>query len=289
MEIPVDRAVAGADLTRPLDALFINAPLRDYSLRPRINDFALPVLGMGYIATYAKTQGFNVGIIDTEALGLGIDRTRRLVNELSPRWAGFNLLAPTYEISANVAAGLDDSIQIMVGGHQAKAMPQEILGDFRFARLEALILGEAETRVAALLADASHRAGLPGVMWRGPDDPVTASGPREHLAPDINGLPFIDRGFLADDPYQAGDGRIEANLVGARGCPYDCSFCVAAVSANRDITIRTREPRDILDEMAELYAAHGVTAFRFVDDLFPRIRAVHPYLHDRARTGSGRR
>jgi hypothetical protein len=81
-------------------------------------------------------------------------------------------------------------------------MPQEILGDFRFARLEALILGEAETRVAALLADASHRAGLPGVMWRGPNGPVTASGPREHLAPNINGLPFIDRGFLADDPYR---------------------------------------------------------------------------------------
>lgn len=216
MEIPVDRAVAGADLTRPLDALFINAPLRDYSLRPRVNDFTLPVLGMGYIATYAKAQGFNVGIIDAEVLRLGIDQTRQLVNELSPRWAGFNLLAPTYELSANIAAGLDDSIQIMVGGHQAKAMPHEILGDVRFARLEALILGEAETRVAALLADASHRAALPGVMWRGPDGPVTTSGPRDHLAPDINGLPFIDREYLADDPYRAGDGRIEANLVGAR-------------------------------------------------------------------------
>jgi len=26
----------GADLSRPLDAVFINAPLRDYSLRPRL-------------------------------------------------------------------------------------------------------------------------------------------------------------------------------------------------------------------------------------------------------------
>jgi hypothetical protein len=29
----------------------------------------------GYIATYAKNQGFNVGIINAEALGLGIDQT----------------------------------------------------------------------------------------------------------------------------------------------------------------------------------------------------------------------
>ncbi len=33
METSVDRAVHGADLARRLDALFINAPLRDYSLR----------------------------------------------------------------------------------------------------------------------------------------------------------------------------------------------------------------------------------------------------------------
>ena len=56
MEISADRAAAGADLARPRDALFINAPLRDYSLRPRVNDFTLPVLGMGYIATYANPR-----------------------------------------------------------------------------------------------------------------------------------------------------------------------------------------------------------------------------------------
>src|SRR5580700_7562635 len=152
MEIPADRAIAGADLSRPLDALFVNAPLRDYSLRPRINDFTLPVLGMGYIATYAATQGFNVGVIDAEALGLGIDQVTGLINEAAPRWAGFNLLAPTYELSARIAAGLDAGIRVMAGGHQAKAMPSSVLHDPRFGRLQALVLGEGETRVAKLLA-----------------------------------------------------------------------------------------------------------------------------------------
>ncbi len=272
MEISANKAVAGADLSRPIDALFINAPLRDYSLRPRVNDFTLPVLGMGYIATYATRQGFNVGVVDAEALGLGIAETQTLVNELQPRWAGFNLLAPTYEISARIAAGLDPAIDVMVGGHQAKAMPVETLVDRRFARLEALVLGEGETRVVELLTDKRRRADLPGVMWRDPilKTPVTGGrmGAGHHLAPDIDGLPFVDRRFLADDPYRASDGRLEANMVGARGCPYDCSFCGAAVSANPDITIRTREPVNILAEMDGLHATYGVTAFRFVDDLF---------------------
>lgn len=272
MEISADRAVAGADLAHPLDALFINAPLRDYSLRPRVNDFTLPVLGMGYIATYAALHGFNVGVIDAEALGLGIDQTTQLVNELSPRWAGFNLLAPTYDISARIAAGLDQSINLMVGGHQAKAMPTETLTDPRFARIEALVLGEGETRVVELLKDRRYRNTLPGVMWLDPivKTPVTGGsmGSGHHLAPDIDGLPFVDRRYLADDPYRAPDGRLEANMVGARGCPYDCSFCGAAVSANPEITIRTRSPENIIAEMTALHDHYGVTAFRFVDDLF---------------------
>ena len=223
MEIPANRAIAGADLTRPLDALFVNAPLRDYSLRPRTNDFTLPVLGMAYIATYAAAQGFNVGVIDAEALGLGIDQTIRLINEASPRWAGFNLLAPTYEISARIAAGLDEGIQVMAGGHQGKAMPIEVLTDPRFSRLEALVLGEGETRVAELLRDRRNRFGLPGVMWLDPVMKTPKTGSSEassrHLAPEIDMLPFVDRRFLADDPYKAPDGRTEANMVGARGCP----------------------------------------------------------------------
>jgi anaerobic magnesium-protoporphyrin IX monomethyl ester cyclase len=241
-------------------------------LRPRVNDFTLPVLGMAYIATYAAEQGFNVGVIDAEALGLGVEDTTELVNTLSPRWVGFNLLAPTYEISARIAAGLDPAISIMVGGHQAKAMPTETLTDPRFVRTEALILGEGETRVVELIKDKRKRTELPGVMWLDPilKTAVTGDsmGAGHHLAPDIDGLPFVDRRFLADDPYRASDGRIEANMVGARGCPYDCSFCGAAVSANPEITIRTRTPENIITEMRELDARYSVTAFRFVDDLF---------------------
>ena len=272
MEISADRAVAGADLSRPLDALFVNAPLRDYSLRPRVNDFTLPVLGMGYIATYAKAHGFNVGVIDAEALGIGVGQVTQFVNELSPRWVGFNLLAPTYKISARIASGLDPAINVMVGGHQAKAMPTETLADPQFARCEALVLGEGETRVVELLKDRRYRTELPGVMWLDPilKTPVAGGGvgAGHHLAPDIDRLPFVDRTFLVDDPYRAGDDRLEANMVGARGCPYDCSFCGAAVSANPDITIRTRAPENLIEEMSQLHAAYNVTAFRFVDDLF---------------------
>ncbi|WP_040833541.1 B12-binding domain-containing radical SAM protein [Nocardia brevicatena] len=271
-----ERYIAGANPKHPLDAVFVNAPLRDYEHRPRVNDFTLPVLGMAYIATYAAQQGFNVGVLDAEAAGLGVDFVIRVVNAAEPRWVGFNLLAPTYEISARIAAGLDPDIQVMLGGHQAKAMPTEVLTDPRMARCAALVVGEGETRVVELLYDYRRRELLPGVMWLDPmtRTPVTGGTPggSRHLAPDIDALPFVDRRFLVQDPHLE-DGMWEANMVGARGCPYDCSFCGAAVSANPDITIRVRDPRNIIEEMSELRAA-GVGAFRFVDDLFLGARRV---------------
>ncbi|MCF6471511.1 B12-binding domain-containing radical SAM protein [Nonomuraea sp. MG754425] len=260
------------DPSGQLDLLLVNAPLRDYRVHPRVNDYTLPVLGMAYIATYAATRGYRVGVLDAEAAGLPVDETIAVINQARPRWAGFNLLAPTYELTATIAAALNPGIRIMAGGHHAKAMPQRILTDPRMARCDALILGEAETRVVELLADHRSRADLPAVMWLDPvlHRPVTGGQPGtgHHLAPDINALPFVDRGYLAQDPYLADDGRFEANMVGARGCPYDCSFCGAAVSANPDVTIRVRDPLNIIDEMQQLRDRHAVRAFRFVDDLF---------------------
>jgi len=87
------------------------------------------------------------------------------VNAAAPRWAGFNLLAPTYEISARIAERLDRDIMLVLGGHQAKAMPAEILFDQRMSQCEALVIGEGETRVAALLDDHRRRNELSGVMW----------------------------------------------------------------------------------------------------------------------------
>ncbi|MGW0035083.1 B12-binding domain-containing radical SAM protein [Streptomyces sp. NPDC003314] len=271
--------IAGSDPGRVLDALFVNAPLRDYDQRARVNDYTLPVLGMGYIATFARQAGHNVGVLDAEAHGLGIQRTATLINQLRPRWVGFNLLAPTYDLTARIAAQLDPDILIMVGGHHAKATPSTVLRDQRFHNIGALIIGESETRAAAILSDVHRRQSLPQVMWRdaGQTHPKLGifHGPTQPwLAPDINEMPFVDRRFLPQDPYRADDGLIEANLVCSRGCPYECGFCGAAQSMNKDVTIRTRDPRNIIAEMDQLHEQYGVSAFRAVDDLLLGVRRV---------------
>lgn len=263
----------GHNANRELDALFINSPLRDYDRTARTNDYTLPVLGMAYIATFAASRGFNVAVLDAEAAGNGPARAAAIANAASPRWVGVNLLAPTYEMSVRILERLDPAIMVMVGGHHAKAMPERILRDLRIPRIDALIIGEAETRVAELLADLERRSVLPQILWRDRGGDLHAgeclNPNREHwLAPDLEALPIVDRRYLANDPHAALDGRLEANLVGSRGCPFNCSFCGAARDANKDVRVRSRAPASIAQEMCELEEFQNVTAFRFVDDLF---------------------
>lgn len=282
----------GADTSRPIDAIFLNSPLRDYDVAIRRHSTTLPVLGLAYIATYCRVRGMNVGVIDAEALGLGVSAIADTVNEYRPRWVALNLLAPTYQVSVAILQRIDSRIQVMLGGHHAKAMPQRIVDDHSVPRVDALIVGEGEYRAYEILRDIDARKTLPQVFWRsrtGCEAGECSSGQASYwLAPDAEQLPFVARDFLANDPFTAEDGRTEANLVGSRGCPYDCAFCGAARSANPDVAIRTRTPGNILAEMEALARSHGVNAFRFVDDLFlanARFMSDCMHLFSQARVG----
>ncbi|MCC8978564.1 B12-binding domain-containing radical SAM protein [Bradyrhizobium sp. 10BB] len=261
---PDRKVTAGADL------LLVNSPLKNYDLSPRRNDFTLPTLGLGYIATCAEQAGLTVDVLDAEALGLGLSKIAALINEARPRWVGLNLLAPTYVHSVKLMQLLDPGISVMLGGHQAKAMPRAILEDVRIPRIDALVLGEAETRVPRLLADLKTRRELPAVYWREAGRaimPVVRAKDPLLLAPDLDAMPLLDRRFLQQDPYMDGS-VLESAMVASRGCPFDCSFCGAAISSNPDVTVRMRRPEGLMAEVRQLRSLYGVQRIRFVDDLF---------------------
>ncbi len=249
-----------------VDLLLINSPLKDYGVSTRINDFTLPTLGLAYIATNAERSGFSVDVLDAEARALSITQVIKIANDLNPKWVGLNLLSPTYKISTAILQGLSPDIKIMLGGHHAQAMPGEVLQDEAIPRIDALVLGEAETRVVRLLEDTSARKSLPHVYWREQDGTAkSGSGDDYWLVPDINALPFVNRKFLVQDPY-VDAGIVESAMVASRGCPFKCSFCGAAASATGKI--RMRSASNIIDEMRQLRDGLGVRRVRFVDDLF---------------------
>lgn len=244
------------------------------------------MLGTAYIATYAQRAGFNVGVRDAEAHGLGIKETAQIVNDVAPRWAAMNLLAPTYEMSARIAKHLAPEIALMVGGHHARAMPDRILNDPRMRNLRALVLGAGELRVVALLEDEQRRRELPGGIWRDPLLGTRATGIADAktsarmLGPDINTLPYVNRAFLPQDPYQAAPTATDRSRSGPRlahgrrtgwahrgqhrrkpRLPLQLHFLWGRVERQPRRQNPRPQPADIIWELDQLHDEYGVTCF----------------------------
>lgn len=82
---------------------------------------------------------------------------------------------------------------------------------------------------------------------------------------DLDTLPFLNRKFFKNGIIKS-EGRLEANILGSRGCPFSCPFCAGAKEM-LIFGIRQRSIENIVQEI-KILKEQGVTAIRFIDDLF---------------------
>ena len=79
----------------------------------------------------------------------------------------------------------------------------------------------------------------------------------------------LDRSFFRNEPVLHPLGFLEANIVTSRGCVYNCTFCAAARSLNKNYSIRERNAESIIQELSEIKNANPkVNSIRVLDDLF---------------------
>ncbi len=82
---------------------------------------------------------------------------------------------------------------------------------------------------------------------------------------DMNWLPFIDWSFVKPEVME----NIKNSIIrvqASRGCPYNCAFCINAVSRNRKK--RYRDSKKVLDEIEHLYKKYGIKRVGFRDEIF---------------------
>lgn len=89
-----------------------------------------------------------------------------------------------------------------------------------------------------------------------------------YLVHDISNVP-LDRTLFSNEPVVHPLGFVEANIVASRGCVYNCTFCAAARSLNKDYPVRERSSTSIIAELSDIAANNPeVTSIRVLDDLF---------------------
>lgn len=238
-------------------------------VRPRYNTYTVtPPLGLGYLASYLKNQGFKTKIIDALRDNLPTDVLMRKILSEKPDAVGITCLSAFYnevvELSKIVKR---NNIRCIIGGVHPTALPYRTLID---TGADYVICGEGEIALLELIKNNFDNTDIYGVYSK--DDLKDSKKPikKAKIIEILDDLPFPDWEQINPNLYpRAPHGNIAKNfpiagILTSRGCPYGCTFCSSPKFYERKIRFRT--PQNIIQEIKYLIGHFGVKEIHFEDD-----------------------
>ena len=246
-----------------MKVVLVNSPLFRYR-NDLYEEDSLPPIGLGYIATHLKNNGIDTSLIDAVDQRIPLDELTRRLTELKPDFVGVNIFTTNYELVKDLIEGITFPSHIVIGGLSTKQLYNKILrwktpnpidvvtGDGEFIMLD-IVKGDVKDKPFA-----SENGRRVFAIDQG----------SKYIVNDISQVE-LDRSFFLNEPVHHPLGFLEANIIASRGCVYNCTFCAAARSLNKDYPVRERSEASLTTELAEIaYNFPGVTSIRVLDDLF---------------------
>ena len=226
-----------------------------------------PPLGIGYLATYLKREGFESEIIDANILQLSEDEIYQRID------GGVKIVGISFNVISAIAAfklvkylkPKFPGVIFIAGGPYPSSMPESCLNSYGF---DAVCIGEGEEVLLKIARHISNDKMNPfedvnGVYYRYQDNII--KNPPQKLIGDLDALPFVDLGLFPN--LLLYKSRARAKPVGviltSRGCPYQCIYC------NKNIffaTYRLRSVNNVITEIEQQINRFGIKQIDFLDD-----------------------
>lgn len=226
-------------------------------------------LGLGYIAAVLLKEGFEVKVIDGDALGVDENYIAKEAIEIEPDIIGITAMTPQINRAWRIAQLCKDKLpksKIILGGVHSTILPQEsIAKDF----IDIIVIGEGEHTMKELAVAFRENFSLDnirGIVFKENGRVITTS-PRE-LINNLDNLPYPARElFPFPEKYSPGYYRRlpYATVLTSRGCPGSCTFCNKSVFGSR---FRARSAENVVDEISYLNLSYGIEEFHISDDNF---------------------
>jgi len=225
-------------------------------------------LGLACINGWLKSKGYATRIIDlafsewTEA-----DLLEHIVAE-RPRFVGLAAVTTQIISAVRVAQAIKQAapeVVTVLGGPHPSALPELTAS---YPGVDVVASGEGELPLLELLQGRPfHEVG--GLTWT--DNGVIRTNPRLPLLNDLDAMPLPDYTGLDVDRYGCILHRDACDapslpIIGARGCPYRCTFCASRVVAQGHC--RFVSPARLIEHIEDLVKRYGVRSFFFSDETF---------------------
>lgn len=228
---------------------------------------------LAYATAVLEADGHEVKLLDCPAWGWDMERYRQEVRAFRPELVAVDTSTPSIlsDIRAAAIAREECGAQTLLIGPHVTSMP-----DDTFARaggvVDAVARGEYDYTVrdvARALADGRSLAGIAGLSWS--KDGAIRHEVDRPLIQNLDELPFPAWHHLKLDDYYDGIKLFPyIDIIGGRGCPYKCTFCLWP-QVMHGHSYRVRTPGNIVDEIEHDLARYPRLKggeFYFEDDTF---------------------
>lgn len=221
----------------------------------------LPPTDLMYLASIAENCGFEAIIRDYSQGG---DFEADL-KEIQPNYLVANIATPTFKsdmMAVQHAKEIVPSICTIVKGAPFLTYNTNTIYENPF--IDYVIIGEAELTLKDILDGVPDNEIL-GICYRENFQPVKTE--KRPFNENLDALPFPARHLVDNSIYRRPDnGKVQAVIKVARGCPFHCFFCLATPVSGAKV--RTRSPENIVAELKECVEKYNIKNFLFWSDIF---------------------
>jgi radical SAM superfamily enzyme YgiQ (UPF0313 family) len=240
----------------------------------RKKDFALPPLGISYLAAHLKRERpeVSVHLVDLEVKDWNFDRCVSHILSYDPDIVGISVMTPFLMVSLELIRGIkqrEPRVKTLLGGPHITATGAEIYSMDIPVKPDYLVFGEGEDTLVDIVDNINDESSVIKGALRQLKGGEVVGRPqgRGHIR-DLDSLPILDFGMLNVSDYTVVQSkrRNSLSLMASRGCPYNCSFCDVSITQGK--RLRLRSPEHIIEEIKLNFDKYGITNYYFKDSTF---------------------
>jgi len=235
--------------------------------------------GLSTIASFVREEtDANVSILDT-TFHPSFEYVRSFLKREKPDIVGIyvNTIA-IYDALEVAKIAKNYSSFVIMGGPHATILPNTLIGN---DNVDAVAIGEGEITFREIIERFQKDEKLNGVkgIWFKENGNII-KGPMRCPIKDLDSLPFPAWDLLDMKKYIKNWFSLDSvnpnlngvNIMGSRGCPFNCTYCQPTLRKIFGEKVRLRSPENVINEIKTLKRLYNIDAFYFLDDTLTAFR-----------------